>query len=72
MATHSSVLAWRIPESGEPGGLPSVGSHRVGYNWSDLPAAAAVILWITHKSSKYLLSKHLSDTVLGIYGQISS
>ena len=30
MATHSSVLAWRIPETGEPGGLPSMGSHRVG------------------------------------------
>ena len=32
MATHSSVLAWRIPGSGEPGGLPSMGSHRVGHN----------------------------------------
>ena len=32
MATHSSVLAWRIPETGEPGGLPSMGSHRVGHN----------------------------------------
>ena len=32
MATHSSVLAWRIPGTEEPGGLPSVGSHRVGYN----------------------------------------
>ena len=32
MATHSSVLAWRIPEMGEPGGLPSVGSHRVGHD----------------------------------------
>ena len=32
MATHSSVLAWRIPGTGEPGGLPSVGSHRVGHN----------------------------------------
>ena len=32
MATHSSVLAWRIPGMGEPGGLPSMGSHRVGYN----------------------------------------
>ena len=32
MATHSSVLAWRIPGMGEPGGLPSVGSHRVGHN----------------------------------------
>ena len=36
MATHSSVLAWRIPGTGEPGGLPSVGSHRVGHDWSDL------------------------------------
>ena len=32
MATHSSVLAWRIPGTAEPGGLPSMGSHRVGYN----------------------------------------
>ena len=32
MATHSSVLAWRIPGSGEPGGLPSMGSHRVGHD----------------------------------------
>ena len=36
MATHSSVLAWRIPGMGEPGGLPFMGSHRVGHNWSDL------------------------------------
>ena len=41
MATHSSVLAWRIRGTGEPGGLPSVGSHRVGHNWHDLGAAAA-------------------------------
>ena len=41
MATHSSVLAWRIPGTGEPGGLPSIGSHRVRYDWSDLAAAAA-------------------------------
>ena len=40
MATHSSVLAWRIPGTGEPGGLPSMGSHRVGHNWSGLAAAA--------------------------------
>ena len=32
MATHSSVLAWRIPETGEPGGLPSMGSHGVGHD----------------------------------------
>ena len=38
-ATHSSVLAWRIPGTGEPGGLPSMGSHRVGHDWSDLAAA---------------------------------
>ena len=41
MATHSSVLAWRIPGTGECGGLPSMGSHRVGHDWSDLAAAAA-------------------------------
>ena len=40
MATHSSVLAWRIPGTGEPGGLPSMGSHRVGHDWRDLAAAA--------------------------------
>ena len=39
-ATHSSVLAWRIPGMGEPGGLPSVASHRAGHDWSDLAAAA--------------------------------
>ena len=43
MATHSSVLVWRIPGMAEPGGLPSMGSHRVGHDWSDLAAAAAVI-----------------------------
>ena len=42
IATHSSVLDWRIPEMGEPGGLPSVGSHRVGHDWSDLAAAAKI------------------------------
>ena len=39
MATHSSVLAWRIPGMAEPGGLPSMGSHRVGHDWSNLTAA---------------------------------
>ena len=42
MATHSSVLAWRIPGTGEPGGLPSVGLHRVGHDWSNLAAAAVL------------------------------
>ena len=41
MATRSSVLAWRIPGTGEPGGLLSMGSHRVGHDWSDFAAAAA-------------------------------
>ena len=41
MATHSSVLAWRIPGTGKPGGLPSMGLHRVRDDWSDLAAAAA-------------------------------
>ena len=39
MATHSSVLAWRIPGTGEPSGLPSMGSHRLGHDWSDSAAA---------------------------------
>ena len=51
MATHSSVLAWRIPEMGEPGGLPSMGSHRVGHDWSDLAAEISAhisspLVWI--------------------------
>ena len=43
MATHSSVLAWRIPGTGEPGGRPSMGSHSVRHDWSDLAAAAAAV-----------------------------
>ena len=48
MATHSSVLAWRIPGTGEAGGLPSMGSHRVGHDLSDLAAAAAAAVLINH------------------------
>ena len=40
MATHSSVLAWRIPGTAEPGELPSMGSHRVGHDLSDLAECA--------------------------------
>ena len=47
MATHSSVLAWRIPGTEETGGLPSMGSHRVRHNWSDLAAAAVANLYLT-------------------------
>ena len=46
MATHSSVLAWRIPGMGEPSGLPSMGSHRVVHDWSDLAAA-----WLVYPNS---------------------
>ena len=42
MATHSSVLAWRILGTGEPGGLPSVGSHRVRHDWSNLVAGKPI------------------------------
>ena len=42
MAAHFSVLAWRIPGTGEPGGLPSVGSHRVEHDWSNLAARANI------------------------------
>ena len=40
IATHSSLLAWRIPGTGDPGGLLSMGLHRVGHYWGDLAAAA--------------------------------
>ena len=47
MATHSSGFAWKIPGTAEPGGLRSMGSHRVGHDWSDLAAAvAAAVAWL--------------------------
>ena len=66
MATHSSVLAWRIPGTGEPGGLPSMGSHRVGHDWSDLAAAAAAtwcwkrllrVCWTARRSTQSILKE---------------
>ena len=48
MAIHSSVLAWRIPGTGEPGGLLSMGLHRVRHNWSDLAAAVFYYIHIYH------------------------
>ena len=64
MATHSSVLAWRISGMVEPGGLRSMGSHRVGHDWSDLAAAAGgSVNWPTslpqHFSCPFLTSNHL-------------
>ena len=62
MATHSSVLAWRIPGTGQPGGLPSMGSHRVGHDWSDLAAAAAAAaVRPCHPMKKKKSSEDLSD-----------
>ena len=55
VATHSSVLAWRIPGTGEPGGLPSMGSHRVGHDWSDLAAAAAAYVKPRHNKCILLI-----------------
>ena len=54
MATHSSVLAWRIPGTGEPGGLPSMGSHRVGHDWSDLA------IEFSNRIQKNSISKNMS------------
>ena len=50
-ATHSSVLAWRIPGMGEPDGLLSMESHRVGHDWSNLAAAAGLPWWLSGKDS---------------------
>ena len=57
MATHSSVLAWRIPGTGEPGGLQSLGSHRVGHDWSDLAAfGLRCRMWDLFSCSMWTLS----------------
>ena len=56
MATHSSVLALRIPGTREPGGLPSMGSHRVGHDRSDLEAAAANLLKVKSEVAQSCLT----------------
>ena len=60
MATHSSVLAWRIPGMGEPGGLPCMGSHRVRHDWNDLAAASCFRRACLHSS----LPHHLPSSCL--------
>ena len=62
MAAHSSVLAWRIPGTGEPGGLPFLRSHRVGHDLSDLAAAAAACL--CYECQMFLKSKSQELTAL--------
>ena len=69
MATHSSVLAWRVPGMGELGGLPSMGSHRVGHNWSDL-AAAFLNCFSGHL--KYWLALRIRRTIFYCISQIYS
>ena len=61
MATHSSVLAWRIPGTGEPGGLPSMGSHRVGHDWSDL-AISNFTLPTRSSQNSWWFNNRLSET----------
>ena len=68
MATHSSILAWRIPGMGEPGGLPSMGSHRVGHDWNDLAAAAAAyficiisLIIMTTSERNFITFLHFAD-----------
>ena len=73
MATHSSVLAWRIPVTGKPDGLPSVGLHRVGHDWSDLAAAAAAAAGPKHRG--YGLRRTWIQIVpppFGSYGTLGS
>ena len=59
MAIHSSLLAWRIPGMGEPGGLPSMGLHRVGHNWSDLAAETAADSILKSRDITLLTKVHL-------------
>ena len=64
MAIHSSVLAWSISGMGELGGLPSMGSHRVGHDWSDLAAAAGCFQDIRWKESWHVILNCNLDTTL--------
>ena len=63
MATHSSVLAWRIPGTGEPGGLPSMGSHRVGQDGSDSAAAAQTKCWWVRTGSVTSVMSNSCDSM---------
>ena len=67
MATHSSVLAWRIQEMAEPGRRPPMGSHRVGHNWSDLAVADTLWLlslaWMIKCSSSLEAESHSCFTI---------
>ena len=68
MATHSSVLAWRIPGTGEPGGLPSMGSHRVGHDLSDLVVVVVFhcITYVPHLLNTFICQHLRCFRVLAI------
>ena len=64
MATHINALAWRIPGTGEPGGLPSMGSHRVGHDWSDIAAIVGdftIPLLIRDRRTRQMIYKKTED-----------
>ena len=72
MAPHSSILAWKIPWTEEPGRLQSMGSHRVGHNWSDLAAAAAeksLMLWERSLVCSLLAASNNKSFLLPIFSQ---
>ena len=60
MEAHSSTLTWRIPGTEEPGELPSMGSHRVGHDWSDLAAAAALKQTLHECGVTFSISQNIS------------
>ena len=68
MATHSNVLAWRIPGTVEPGGLPSMGSHRVRHDWSDLAAAAAAAVSKGARTNSFPCSLRWGELVPYVVG----
>ena len=70
MATHFSVLAWRIPGTGVPGGLPSMGLHRVGHDCSDLAAAAAAFIksffFLNFSDKKIRINRNKISNILSL------
>ena len=74
MPTHSSVLAWRIPGTVEAGGLLSMGSHRIGHDWSNLAAAAAksLLMKVKEESEKVGLKLNIQKTKVMASGPITS
>ena len=69
MATHSHVLALRIPGTGEPGGLPSMGSLRVGHDWNNLAAAAGTQKGIREDTVSFHVSNFNSKELFSLSWQ---